>query len=177
MVKIILNLVKKTLKAVNVAKQDRIAASGNLTGLRLPPAILSQERCPTPSSWSEPEPGSGSTVDILEMYMATTLKRAGRLAASRFGFLDRCGTSSSTNCLTNRSLALLVTAPVTPTTTRVAVARQTEVIGRVSPEGRTWHRVHVDHDYQSHDQRDVQSQTFTGQQPVCGTTRTFIRGK
>jgi len=176
MVKINLNLVKKTLKAINVAKQDRITASGNLTGLQLSPVILSQERRPTPSSCAEPEPGLWSGV-YASAYMAKTMKRAGRLAASRFGFLARRGMSSSMNCLTDSSLTLLVTAPVTSTPAPVAGRGRTEVLGRVGSEGRTWHRVHVDHDYQSHDQRDVQFQTFTGQQPVRGTTRTLIRGK
>jgi hypothetical protein len=176
MVKITLNLVKKTLKAVNVAKQDRITASGNQTGMQLPPTILSQERRPTPSSCAEPEPGLWSGV-YASAYMATTMKRAGRLAASRFGFLARRGTSSSTNRLPLGSLALLVTAPVPSTPAAVAGRGRTEVLGRVGSEGRTWHRVHADHDYQSHDQRDVQFQTFTGQQPVHGTTRTLIRGK
>ncbi len=176
MVKINQNLVQKTLKAVNVAKQDRIAASGNLTGMRLPPTTLSQERRPAPSSWANPEPALWSRVYV-STYMATTTKRAGRLAASRFGFLACRDMSCLANCLTGNSLATLVAFPVTSTPATVAGRGRTADIGRVGSEGRSCHRVHADHDYQSHDQRDVQSQTFTGQQPVRGTARTQIHGK
>jgi hypothetical protein len=160
------NLVQKTLKAVNVAKQDRIAVSGNLAGA-LPAAILSQERRHTPSSRELPEPRLWSAL-YAPAYMAGTTIRAGRLAASRFGFLACRAASCSTT-------PLAIHVPPTPAT--VAGSGRTTDIGRVGTEVWTWHQVHADHDYQSNDQRDAQIQTHTGQQPVRGATQTQIHGK
>ena len=78
-----LNTMVKSLRMPTTAKQVRFTASGNLTGLRLLPAVLSHAwRYASPGSpdkGSDPEPRS---IAILAM---RSVKRAGRSAASRLG--------------------------------------------------------------------------------------------
>ena len=82
-----LDKMMKTLQARNTAKQDRIAASGSLVAMRIPPAILSPEwRFVSPGSHTEPEPKSLPS-ECVKTLTATAMKRAGRLAASRSGIL------------------------------------------------------------------------------------------
>ncbi len=78
-----LDTMVKNLRMPMTAKQVRFAASGNLTGLRISPAVLSH-------AWRHVSPGSPDTdadpeqrsIAILAM---RSVKRAGRLAASRLG--------------------------------------------------------------------------------------------
>ena len=73
----------KTLQVRSVTMQDRIAASGNLAGLRFPPAVLSHEwRLGSPGS-SELDPPTCPVVGAIAPTAGA--KRAGRPAASRFG--------------------------------------------------------------------------------------------
>jgi hypothetical protein len=88
----ILDQMVKNLQAVN-AKQGRIAVSGNLAGMRIPPAVLSHEwRLGSPGSHAEPDPKSRSAVDA-KAYTAMAVTRAGRSAASRSGSLATSRTS------------------------------------------------------------------------------------
>jgi hypothetical protein len=94
MAKINLDNLVKTLTAGNTAKQDRIAASGNLVAMRVPPAVLSHSwRCVSPGSQTEPEPSSQSTIGVATL-TGLTAKRAGRPTASRSGFPATSRTSS-----------------------------------------------------------------------------------
>lgn len=73
----------KTLQVRSVTMQDRIAASGNLAGLRFPPAVLSHEwRLVSPDS-SELDPPTRPVVGAIAPTGGA--KRAGRPAASRSG--------------------------------------------------------------------------------------------
>jgi hypothetical protein len=84
----------KTLRNRNAAMQDRIAASGSLAGMRIPPAVLSYEwRRVSPGSRSEPESMSGPTVCVTAL-TAVAVTRAGQLDASRSGFLASSRTDS-----------------------------------------------------------------------------------
>jgi len=84
----------KTLPNRNAAKQDRIAASGSLAGMRIPPAVLSFEwRRVSPGSRYEPELRSQPTVCVTAL-TAVAVTRAGQLAASRSGFLASSRTDS-----------------------------------------------------------------------------------
>ena len=74
----------KTLQVREATKQDRIAASGNLTGLRFPPAVLSHEWRPMSPGCGEFDPPTRSVIGA--MALMTAVKRAGRSAASRSGF-------------------------------------------------------------------------------------------
>jgi len=74
----------KTLQVRVATKQDRIAASGNLTGLRFPPAVLSHEWRPMSPGCDELDPPTRSVIGV--MPLMTAAKRAGRSAASRSGF-------------------------------------------------------------------------------------------
>jgi len=88
------NLVK-TLQCRNTAKQDRIAASGNLAGMRVPPAVLSHPwRLESPGSHSEPEPLLRSAISVIAL-VVMAVKRAGRSAASRSGFPATSRTSTA----------------------------------------------------------------------------------
>ena len=75
----------KTLLAINVAKQDRNATSGNPSDMRRPPVVLSPEWQPLlPGSHTESEPISRSRVGVLSP-ASTTAIRADRHSASRSG--------------------------------------------------------------------------------------------
>jgi hypothetical protein len=91
-----LDMIVKTLHTRNAAKQDRIAASGSLAGMRIPPAVLSHEwRLVSPGLHREQEPTSQPTVCVTVMTPTTmAVKRAGQLAASRSGFLASCRADS-----------------------------------------------------------------------------------
>ena len=94
MAKINLDNLVKTLTARNTAKQDRIATSGSLVAMRVPPAVLSHQWRPvSPGSQSEPEPMSLSTIRVVTL-TGLTAKRAGRPTASRSGFPATSRTSS-----------------------------------------------------------------------------------
>jgi hypothetical protein len=84
----------KTLPTRNAGKQDRIAASGSMAGMRIPPAVLSPEwRLVSPGSQRLPEPTSRPTVRVTAL-TAVAVKRAGQLAASRSGSLASSRTDS-----------------------------------------------------------------------------------
>jgi len=94
MAKINLDNLVKTLKARNTAKQDRIATSGSLVAMRVPPAVLSYPwRFVSPGSQTEPEPMSRSSIGVVTL-TGLTAKRAGRPTASRSGFPATSRTSS-----------------------------------------------------------------------------------
>jgi hypothetical protein len=84
----------KSLQIRNAVKQDRIAASGSLAGMRIPPAVLSPEwRLVSPGSQPEMEAPSQPIVGVTTL-TAVAVKRAGQLAASRSGFLASCRAAS-----------------------------------------------------------------------------------
>jgi hypothetical protein len=81
----ILDTMQKTLPNRNAVKQDRIAMSGDVAGMRIPPAVLSPEwRLVSPGSPIEPEPALLPTASVTAL-TDMAVKRAGRLAASCSG--------------------------------------------------------------------------------------------
>jgi hypothetical protein len=77
------------------AKQGRIAASGNLAGMRVPLAALSHAWRPmSPGSHTERDPMSRPTPSATTL-TGVAVKRAGRSAASRSGFPATSRTSSA----------------------------------------------------------------------------------
>jgi len=84
----------KTLTGRNVAAQDRIAASGRLTGLcGKPPAVLSHAWRPmSPGSLFEADPTPRS---VMSHGLMAPVKRAGRPAASRSGLTAVTGGASA----------------------------------------------------------------------------------
>lgn len=158
-----LNLIEVTtaLTANLVAKQDRTVA-GDLANQPVPPANLSQ--------WQPMLPRHGNQPPMGRLLEASSL-RAGRLAAVSGSFAG----SSFTRFATSESSEIAATLDI-------AISEQSKryskVNGTVVIHSTNRHRDTVDHDYRSHDHRDVLCSTSRERTtPTRTTTATTTVGK
>jgi hypothetical protein len=155
-----LNLVLKNLCAANAGKQGRDAVAGVL-GQTMPPA-LSQGR-PMSPGFTAFEPTLAEHRHVHGTYRRVA-KRVGRSAASLPG-----------NPVRSRFWRELVTGA---TTTRTGITASSDVVsGRGLSDWCERHHNTSGHDYPSHDRRDDQRTTRTGQQQPVGSAPITNRGK
>ena len=155
-----LNLVLKNLYAANAGKQGRDAVAGVL-GQTMPSA-LSQGRLMSPG-FAAFEPTLAEHRHVTTAYRHTA-KRVGRPAASLPG-----------NPVRSRCWRELVTGATT--TRRGPSACSVGVTGRGLSDWCVRHHSPSGHDYPSHDRRDDQRTTGTGQQQPIGSAPITNRGK